>query len=52
MITVKETRLTSTTCSHLDQTSVTALPEPIVGCEECLKIGSEVGFVLTTEEAR
>jgi hypothetical protein len=30
----------STTCSHLDQIKVTALPGPIAGCEECLKIGS------------
>jgi hypothetical protein len=27
-------------CSHLDQIEVTALPEKIEGCEECLKIGS------------
>ena len=27
-------------CSHLDQIEVTALPEPIEGCEDCLKIGS------------
>ena len=27
-------------CSHLDQVEVTALPEPLEGCEECLKIGS------------
>jgi uncharacterized UBP type Zn finger protein len=27
-------------CSHLDQIRVTELPETIVGCEECLKIGS------------
>ena len=27
-------------CSHLDQIEVTELPEPIAGCEECLKIGS------------
>ena len=27
-------------CSHLDQISVTELPESIAGCEECLKIGS------------
>ena len=27
-------------CSHLDQIEVTALPETIDGCEECLKIGS------------
>ena len=26
-------------CSHLDQIEVTALPEQIAGCEECLKIG-------------
>jgi uncharacterized UBP type Zn finger protein len=27
-------------CSHLDQIRITTLPEPILGCEECLKIGS------------
>jgi uncharacterized UBP type Zn finger protein len=27
-------------CTHLDQIEVTALPEKIAGCEECLKIGS------------
>jgi uncharacterized UBP type Zn finger protein len=27
-------------CSHLDAIRVTTLPEPIAGCEECLKIGS------------
>ena len=26
-------------CSHLDQVEVTALPESIEGCEECLKVG-------------
>jgi len=26
-------------CSHLDAIRVTTLPEPIAGCEECLKIG-------------
>lgn len=26
-------------CSHLDQVTVTELPEQIAGCEECLKIG-------------
>jgi uncharacterized UBP type Zn finger protein len=30
---------TNPICSHLDQIEVTALPEPIEGCEECLKIG-------------
>jgi len=30
----------TTICSHLDQIEVTALPEKIDGCEECLKIGS------------
>jgi uncharacterized UBP type Zn finger protein len=27
------------TCSHLDQIRFTDLPEPLPGCEECLKIG-------------
>lgn len=26
-------------CSHLDSIQVTDLPEPLLGCEECLKIG-------------
>lgn len=26
-------------CTHLDQITVTALPERVAGCEECLKIG-------------
>ena len=30
----------STVCSHLDQIQVTTLPQPVAGCEECLKIGS------------
>jgi hypothetical protein len=25
-------------CTHLDQITVTTLPQPIQGCEECLKI--------------
>jgi uncharacterized UBP type Zn finger protein len=31
--------MSTTTCSHLDRIAVTALPDPIAGCEECLKIG-------------
>ena len=27
-------------CSHLASIRVTELPDPILGCEECLKIGS------------
>jgi hypothetical protein len=30
----------SDSCSHLDQIAITELPDPIAGCEECLKIGS------------
>jgi uncharacterized UBP type Zn finger protein len=26
-------------CSHLDQISITALPDDIAGCEDCLRIG-------------
>ena len=26
-------------CAHLDQISVTTLPDDIPGCEDCLKIG-------------
>jgi len=29
----------TTTCTHLDQIEVTELPDRILGCEECLKIG-------------
>ena len=28
-------------CAHLDQIQATELPEPIAGCEECLKNGSD-----------
>ena len=31
--------MASATCSHLDTVAVTELPEPVDGCEECLKIG-------------
>ena len=27
-------------CTHLDQVEITALPDEIPGCEDCLKIGS------------
>ncbi len=30
----------TTPCTHLDQIELTELPDPIPGCEECLKIGS------------
>jgi uncharacterized UBP type Zn finger protein len=26
-------------CSHVDQVEITALPDPVAGCEDCLKIG-------------
>jgi uncharacterized UBP type Zn finger protein len=26
-------------CTHLDAAQVTALPDPVLGCEECWKIG-------------
>jgi uncharacterized UBP type Zn finger protein len=26
-------------CTHLEAAQVTALPDPVLGCEECLKIG-------------
>ena len=26
-------------CTHIDQVQITTLPEPIAGCEDCLKIG-------------
>ena len=29
----------TTTCSHRDSILVTGLPEPLLGCEECLQIG-------------
>ncbi len=28
-----------TTCTHLDRIAVTELPDPVAGCEECLKTG-------------
>jgi uncharacterized UBP type Zn finger protein len=28
------------TCSHLESIQVKALPDPVSGCEECLKLGS------------
>jgi hypothetical protein len=28
-------------CSHLDTIRVVELPDPVPGCEECLKIGSD-----------
>jgi uncharacterized UBP type Zn finger protein len=30
--------VTTPHCSHLDSIQVTDLPEPLLGCEECLKI--------------
>jgi uncharacterized UBP type Zn finger protein len=27
-------------CTHLDQIAVTELPQPVAGCEECLKVGA------------
>ena len=30
--------MTTLQCSHLDSIRVTELPEPLLGCEECLKI--------------
>ena len=30
-------------CSHLDTIQFTELPEPIAGCEECLRMGSSLG---------
>jgi hypothetical protein len=32
--------MSTAVCSHLDTIEVTAIPDPDVGCEECLKIGS------------
>ena len=29
----------SAICTHLDRIEVTDLPEPVAGCEECLKTG-------------
>ena len=28
-------------CSHLDTVEITELPDPLRGCDECLKIGGE-----------
>jgi len=30
----------SASCAHLDQVEVTELPEPVEGCEECLRTAS------------
>jgi hypothetical protein len=32
--------MSTAVCSHLDTIEFTAVPDPVVGCEECLKIGS------------
>jgi uncharacterized UBP type Zn finger protein len=32
--------VTTSRCSHLDQVRITGLPEPLVGCDECLKAGT------------
>ena len=32
--------MSTPTCTHLDQISITELPSQIAGCEECLEIGS------------
>ena len=32
--------MTAPICTHLDAVRVVDLPDPILGCEECLKIGS------------
>ena len=31
--------MSAVACTHLDQITITSLPDPIEGCEECLKIG-------------
>ena len=31
--------MTTSPCSHLDSIQVTDLPEPLLGCAECLKTG-------------
>ena len=33
--------MTVAVCSHLDSIQITALPETIAGCEECLKTGDQ-----------
>ena len=32
--------MSAAVCSHLDTIEFTAIPDSVVGCEECLKIGS------------
>lgn len=32
--------MSAATCSHLDGVLVTDLPEPLLGCEDCLRHGS------------
>jgi uncharacterized UBP type Zn finger protein len=31
--------MSAVACSHVDQILITELPSPVVGCEECLKVG-------------
>lgn len=47
-------------CTHLDEIEVTRLPEPVLGCDECLRTGSswvhrrmcdEVAFEVSSEAA-
>lgn len=33
--------MTSSQCSHLDSVQVTQLPDPVEGCEDCLKGGTQ-----------
>jgi uncharacterized UBP type Zn finger protein len=33
--------MTAATCTHLAAISVIGLPEPLEGCEECLKVGGQ-----------
>jgi len=32
--------MNASSCSHLDTIEFTEIPDPVPGCEECLKIGS------------
>jgi hypothetical protein len=37
--------MSAAVCSHLDTIEFTAIFDPVVGCEECLKIGSRWAHV-------
>lgn len=42
--------MATTPCTHLDQITVTELPEPVAGCEECLAEGGTWKHLRMCEE--